>query len=183
MLSARGFSSSSQVGDSSKFPAGEVKDARDAHGATKPALVDKVNDKKNVADSKFDSNPIHYLGFGVEHFKDRRLRDHFYCDKSHLIRTLEKGNKFILCRPRRLGKTTFINMLHEYYDWRNRDQKGFDKVGCYSFFLSLFSFDCINSPLCTLFRRFAALQRPCHRRESHFQARQVRRPKAGLLWA
>ena len=77
MLSARGFSSSSQVGDSSKFPAGEVKDARDAHGATKPALVDKVNDKKNVADSKFDSNPIHYLGYGVEHFKDRRLRDHF----------------------------------------------------------------------------------------------------------
>ena len=111
------------------------------------SLSHHTDDEPTTATSSKSFDPIHYLGYGVKDFKDRRLEDRFYCDKSHLIHSLEMNDRFILCRPRRSGKTTFIAMLHEYYDWNNRNQKDFDKV---AFFLFLFFLRLHKTHECTL---------------------------------
>ena len=76
-----------------------------------------------------EERPEWYLGYGCNSFAERRATPGvFFCDKSHLIREVEYNVSLILCRPRRFGKTTFLTMLHEYFDWNNRDPDKFKEV-------------------------------------------------------
>ena len=77
-----------------------------------------------------ENEALTYVGYGIREFADRRLREIFYCDKSAHIPKLERHDAIILCRPSRFGKTTFIHMLHNYYDWSIKEVN-FDDVSIF----------------------------------------------------
>ena len=57
------------------------------------------------------------IPYGVSDFKTVRNEHLYYIDKSAYIRTLELAGRFLFfVRPRRFGKSLFINMLQAYYD-------------------------------------------------------------------
>lgn len=53
---------------------------------------------------------------------------HYFADKSNLIYAMSSYVNTIFCRPRRFGKTTFHQMLQEYYDIKNAKTEDFEKV-------------------------------------------------------
>ena len=60
---------------------------------------------ENISDSKL-------LPYGMMNFAGIRRDDYYYVDKTHYIEWLEESaNFFFLIRPRRFGKSLFINML------------------------------------------------------------------------
>ena len=60
--------------------------------------------------------------YGIADFKTMRENGYLYVDKTMYIRELENFTKVIYTRPRRFGKTTFINMIGYYYDIAKKDE-------------------------------------------------------------
>ena len=62
----------------------------------------------------FEKNIIPY---GVQNFADLRRSGLYYIDKTSYIRELEmRSRKLFFVRPRRMGKSLFVDMLCRYYD-------------------------------------------------------------------
>ena len=57
------------------------------------------------------------IPYGVSDFKRIRNEGLYYVDKTAYIRVLEQYGSFLFfVRPRRFGKSLFIDMLRAYYD-------------------------------------------------------------------
>ena len=57
------------------------------------------------------------IPYGVQNFADLRRRGLYYVDKTPFIRELElRSDKVFFVRPRRMGKSLFVDMLARYYD-------------------------------------------------------------------
>ena len=57
------------------------------------------------------------IPYGVSDFKRMMSEGYYYIDKSAYIRMIERAGSFLFfVRPRRFGKSLFINMLRAYYD-------------------------------------------------------------------
>lgn len=57
------------------------------------------------------------IPYGISSFKQLRREKLYFVDKSEYIARLEESDNFLfLIRPRRFGKSLFLNMLHAYYD-------------------------------------------------------------------
>ncbi len=70
---------------------------------------------------------IKLLPYGVSDFIQLRKGNLYYVDKTMYIPTLEaRGNFLFLTRPRRFGKSLFLNMLAAYYDSKRTDR--FDEL-------------------------------------------------------
>ena len=66
---------------------------------------------------------IKRVPYGVSDFRLVRRDDMYYVDKTMFLPKLEnEANNLFFIRPRRFGKSIFINMLHAYYDVRLTDQ-------------------------------------------------------------
>ena len=62
------------------------------------------------------------IPYGVSDFKRLRSEGFYFVDKSAYIRTLELCGSFLFfVRPRRFGKSLFLNMLRCYYDLAEKD--------------------------------------------------------------
>ena len=62
------------------------------------------------------------IPYGVSDFKRLRSEGFYFVDKSAYIRTLELCGSFLFfVRPRRFGKSLFLNMLRCYYDVAEKD--------------------------------------------------------------
>ena len=57
-----------------------------------------------------------YIPYGVSDFCEIKKKKKYYVDKTMFIPLIEKGNYIFLVRPRRFGKSLFLNMLAFYYD-------------------------------------------------------------------
>ena len=54
----------------------------------------------------------HKLPIGIQNFREVREAGHYYVDKTtHVERLLNDGKHFFLSRPRRFGKSLFLDML------------------------------------------------------------------------
>jgi hypothetical protein len=63
------------------------------------------------------------IPYGKSDFKDIKLRDMYYIDKTHYIEKLEMMPDYLFfIRPRRFGKSLFLSMLHYYYDLKYRNR-------------------------------------------------------------
>jgi hypothetical protein len=70
---------------------------------------------------------IKEVPYGVSDFRIVRRDDMYYVDKTMYLPRLEsEARNLFFIRPRRFGKSIFINMLHAYYDVRLKDQ--FDEI-------------------------------------------------------
>ena len=65
---------------------------------------------------------IKEIPYGISDFTEVISENFYYVDKTTYLPLLEQQprNLFFI-RPRRFGKSTFISMLHAYYDCRNKD--------------------------------------------------------------
>ncbi len=62
------------------------------------------------------------IPYGMMNFKDIRLDNYYYVDKTSYIPLIERSNRFFFfIRPRRFGKSLTLNMLQHYYDVRTKD--------------------------------------------------------------
>ncbi len=67
------------------------------------------------------------LPYGISDFVELRRQNKYYVDKTIYIPMLEtRGNFLFLIRPRRFGKSLFLNMLSAYYDSKCADR--FDEL-------------------------------------------------------
>ena len=67
------------------------------------------------------------IPYGVSRFEELRNRNRYYVDKSEYVRLLEQRADFLFfVRPRRFGKSLFVDMLRCYYDINKKDV--FDKL-------------------------------------------------------
>lgn len=66
------------------------------------------------------------IPYGVSDFVSVRLENYYYVDKSAYIRSLEEYRYALFLRPRRFGKSLFVNMLKAYYDVNYADE--FDSI-------------------------------------------------------
>ncbi len=67
------------------------------------------------------------LPYGISDFVELRRQNKYYFDKTTYIPMLEtRGNFLFLIRPRRFGKSLFLNMLSTYYDSKCADR--FDEL-------------------------------------------------------
>ncbi|SHO81726.1 hypothetical protein MNB_SV-15-1272 [hydrothermal vent metagenome] len=74
------------------------------------------------------------LPYGISDFRDVKLNNYYYIDKTHFIPKIELYGRYLyLIRPRRFGKSLFLNMLALYYDIFYKDE--FEDVfyDCYIF--------------------------------------------------
>ncbi|MCX6582470.1 MAG: AAA family ATPase, partial [Candidatus Aminicenantes bacterium] len=63
------------------------------------------------------------IPYGIADFKDFRIKNLYYVDKTRFIRNIEKKGSFLFfIRPRRFGKSLFLSMLEYYYDIHRKDQ-------------------------------------------------------------
>ena len=73
------------------------------------------------------SNDFKRNPYGISSFKQVREEGLYLVDKSMFFEQLElAGNFFYIVRPRRFGKSLFLNMLEAYYDINEKDN--FDKL-------------------------------------------------------
>ena len=62
------------------------------------------------------------LPYGISDFKDV-VSNLYYIDKTHFIPIIERTGRFLyLIRPRRFGKSLFLNMLDFYYNIKYKDE-------------------------------------------------------------
>jgi len=62
------------------------------------------------------------IPYGISSFKQLRREGLYFVDKSQYIQKLENSGHFLfLIRPRRFGKSIFLNMLRAYYDVNESD--------------------------------------------------------------
>ena len=67
------------------------------------------------------------IPYGKSEFKDIKLGNYYYIDKTQYIPILEMLPDYLFfIRPRRFGKSLFLSMLHYYYDEKYKEQ--FDKI-------------------------------------------------------
>ncbi len=67
------------------------------------------------------------IPYGKSEFKDVKLGNYYYIDKTKYIPILETLPDYLFfIRPRRFGKSLFISMLHYYYDENYKHE--FDKI-------------------------------------------------------
>lgn len=70
----------------------------------------------------FISSDRKLLPYGMMNFKDIRLDNYYYVDKTSFIPLIEQSDRFFFfIRPRRFGKSLTLNMLQHYYDVRTKD--------------------------------------------------------------
>ncbi|MCH9740255.1 MAG: ATP-binding protein [Epsilonproteobacteria bacterium] len=72
------------------------------------------------------------IPYGISDFRDIKLNNYYYIDKTHFISKVESYGRYLFfIRPRRFGKSLFLNMLALYYDIYFKDE--FDAVfgDCY----------------------------------------------------
>ncbi len=96
------------------------------------------------------------IPYGISDFRDVKLNDYYYIDKTHFIPKVEMYGRYLyLIRPRRFGKSLFLNMLAFYYDVYYKDE--FDDVfgDCYisknrtkeasSYYIMKFDFSAVST--------------------------------------
>ena len=63
------------------------------------------------------------IPYGMTNFADIIRENHYYVDKTAYIQKVEDAHKyFFFIRPRRFGKTLFMEMLKTYYDLNLKDK-------------------------------------------------------------
>ena len=68
------------------------------------------------------SNDFKRIPYGISDFKQVRQENKYLVDKSMFFERMERaGNFLFLVRPRRFGKSLFLNMLEAYYDINEKD--------------------------------------------------------------
>ena len=73
------------------------------------------------------SKDFRRIPYGISSFKQVREENKYLVDKTMYFEQMElAGNFLFLVRPRRFGKSLFLNMLEAYYDINERDN--FDKL-------------------------------------------------------
>lgn len=66
---------------------------------------------------------IKKIPYGMTNFESIICNNYYYIDKTHYITKLESVSRFIFfVRPRRFGKSLFLNMLGHYYDINEKDK-------------------------------------------------------------
>ena len=67
-------------------------------------------------------NDIKRVPYGIASFKQVRSENKYLVDKTMYFERMERaGNFLFLVRPRRFGKSLFLNMLEAYYDIDEKD--------------------------------------------------------------
>ena len=67
-------------------------------------------------------NDIKRVPYGIASFKQVRSENKYLVDKTMYFERMERaGNFLFLVRPRRFGKSLFLNMLEAYYDINEKD--------------------------------------------------------------
>ena len=62
---------------------------------------------------------------GIQSFEVIRSDDYYYVDKTHFVEKLsESGKYYFLSRPRRFGKSLFLDTLHQAFAGRKEYFKG-----------------------------------------------------------
>ena len=57
------------------------------------------------------------LPIGIQTFREIRVEDYYYVDKTAYIRRmLDEGKHYFLSRPRRFGKSLFLDTLKELFE-------------------------------------------------------------------
>jgi len=73
-----------------------------------------------------EENELKGIPYGIADFRDFRVKNLYYVDKTRFIRDIEKKGSFLFfIRPRRFGKSLFLSMLEYYYDSECKDQFDF----------------------------------------------------------
>ena len=68
------------------------------------------------------SNEFKQVPYGIASFKQVRSENKYLVDKTMYFERMERaGNFLFLVRPRRFGKSLFLNMLEAYYDINEKD--------------------------------------------------------------
>ena len=68
------------------------------------------------------SNEFKRVPYGIASFKQVRSENKYLVDKTMYFERMERaGNFLFLVRPRRFGKSLFLNMLEAYYDINEKD--------------------------------------------------------------
>ena len=64
------------------------------------------------------------IPYGVQNFADIADQNYYYVDKTRFIEKLENlGEKYLVfLRPRKFGKTLFVDTLSRYYDINQKTQ-------------------------------------------------------------
>ena len=79
------------------------------------------------------NNDFKRIPYGICDFKQVRKENKYLVDKSMFFERMERaGNFLFLVRPRRFGKSLFLNMLEAYYDINEKDnfqELDFSRVG------------------------------------------------------
>ena len=67
------------------------------------------------------------IPYGIADFKRIRTEGYYYVDKSKYIAKMEARDSFaFFVRPRRFGKSLFLDMLRLYYD--SNERENFEKL-------------------------------------------------------
>ena len=67
-------------------------------------------------------NDFKLIPYGIANFKQVRQENKYLVDKTMFFERMERaGNFLFLVRPRRFGKSLFLNMLEAYYDINEKD--------------------------------------------------------------
>ncbi len=73
------------------------------------------------------TNDFKQIPYGISDFKQVRKENKYLVDKTMFFEKMEQaGNFLFLVRPRRFGKSLFLNMLEAYYDINEKDN--FEKL-------------------------------------------------------
>ena len=70
-----------------------------------------------------EQKKVKRIPYGASDFIGFIDQNCYYVDKTMYLPTLEDcPNNLFFIRPRRLGKSVFLSMLHAYYDCRTKDK-------------------------------------------------------------
>lgn len=57
------------------------------------------------------------LPIGIQNFREIRANDYYYVDKTRLaLKLVDEGKHYFLSRPRRFGKSLFLDTLKELFE-------------------------------------------------------------------
>jgi Predicted AAA-ATPase. len=65
-----------------------------------------------------------YLPIGIQTFEKIRNSNYYYVDKTMFVKKLEEGGYYFLSRPRRFGKSLFLDTLKEAFSGNKELFKG-----------------------------------------------------------